>query len=42
MLIVCFAHDDEPGKRIALLDAVAEAFPQITSLYYVINRKLFL
>ena len=40
MLIVCFAHDDEPGQRIALLDAVAEAFPQITSLYYVINRKL--
>ena len=40
MLIVCFAHDDEPGQRVALLDAVAEAFPQITSLYYVINRKL--
>ena len=40
MLIVCFAHDDEPGQRMALLDAVAEAFPQITSLYYVINRKL--
>ena len=40
MLIVCFAHDDDPGQRVALLDAVAEAFPQITSLYYVINRKL--
>ena len=40
MLIVCFAHDDEPGQRVALLDAVAEAFPQITSLYYVINKKL--
>ena len=40
MLIVCFAHDDEPGQRVALLDAVADAFPQITSLYYVINRKL--
>ena len=40
MLIVCFAHDDTPGERIALLDAVAGAFPQITSLYYVINKKL--
>ncbi|MBR1576210.1 MAG: 23S rRNA (uracil(1939)-C(5))-methyltransferase RlmD [Bacteroidales bacterium] len=40
MLIVCFAHDDTPGERVALLDAVAEAFPRITSLYYVINRKL--
>ena len=40
MLIVCFAHDDEPGQRVAMLDSIAEAFPQITSLYYVINRKL--
>ena len=40
MLIVCFAHDDTPAERVALLDAVAEAFPQITSLYYVINKKL--
>ena len=39
MLIVCFAYEDEE-KRTALLDAVSEAFPQITSLYYVINSKL--
>ncbi len=38
MLIVCFYHEDAV-KRIALLDAVAEAFPQITSLYYVVNSK---
>lgn len=40
MLIVIFAHDDEPEKRIALLDAVASEFPGITSLYYIINTKL--
>ncbi len=38
MLIVCFYHD-APEVRTALLDAVAERFPQITSLYYVINGK---
>jgi len=40
MLIVVFAHDDSPSERIGLLDAVSEQFPQITSLYYVINSKL--
>ena len=39
MLIVCFAHEDE-ARRKALLDAVAAAFPSISSLYYVINTKL--
>ena len=39
MLILCFFHEDEP-RRTALLDAVAERFPEITSLYYVINQKL--
>ena len=39
MLIVCFFHDDV-AKREAMLDAVIEAFPQIKSLYYVINSKL--
>lgn len=39
MLIVCFAYDDEE-RRCGLLDAVYEAFPQITSLYYIINSKL--
>ena len=38
MLIVCFYHEDKEA-RTALLDAVAEKFPQITSLYYVINGK---
>ncbi len=39
MLIVCFAREDRK-RREALLDAVSEAFPQISSLYYVINAKL--
>ena len=39
MLIVCFFRD-EPSLREALLDATIAAFPQIKSLYYVINSKL--
>ncbi|MBR1872142.1 MAG: 23S rRNA (uracil(1939)-C(5))-methyltransferase RlmD [Bacteroidales bacterium] len=39
MLIMCFAREDEKA-RTALLDAVLEAFPAITSLYYVINGKM--
>ena len=39
MLILCFFHEDKE-KREALLDAVSAAFPEITSLYYVINEKL--
>lgn len=38
MLIICFYHEDAEA-RTALLDAVSAAFPQITSLYYVINGK---
>ena len=38
MLIMCFYYEDAES-RTALLDAVADAFPQITSLYYVINGK---
>lgn len=38
MLIICFYHEDKT-QREALLDAVSEAFPQIVSLYYVINGK---
>lgn len=38
MLIVCFACEFD--GREAMLDAISEAFPQITSLYYVINSKL--
>lgn len=39
MLIVCFALDDGPRIK-ALLDAVSREFPQISSLYYVVNEKL--
>ena len=39
MVIMCFFYEDR-GKREAMLDAILEAFPGITSLYYVINRKL--
>ena len=38
MLIVAFGDEDE-NARTRLLDAVSERFPQIKSLYYVINRK---
>ena len=38
MLIMCFYHEDVEA-RTALLDAIAAEFPQITSLYYVINGK---
>ena len=38
MLIVCFFRE-EIEKRIALLDAIAAEFQQITSLLYVINGK---
>ncbi len=39
MVILCFFYD-EPETRIPLLEALCEAFPQIKSLYYVINRKM--
>lgn len=39
MLTVIFSHEDAPARE-ALLDAVQEKFPQITSLYYVINSKM--
>ena len=38
MLIICFGH--EFAGRVKMLDAIAAEFPQITSLYYVINEKL--
>lgn len=38
MLIVVYAYD-EPETRNPMLDAVAESFPRISSLYYVINGK---
>lgn len=39
MLILCFAQADEAPRK-ALLDALVKEFPQITSLYYVVNEKL--
>ena len=39
MLIICLAREDK-NARTALLDAILAQFPQITSLYYVINEKL--
>ena len=38
MVIVCFASDF--GGREAMLEALCAEFPQITSLYYIINSKL--
>ncbi len=38
MVIVCFAADFEGRERF--LDAIAAEFPQISSLYYIINSKL--
>lgn len=37
MLIICFGCEFE--GRVRMLDAIAAQFPQITSLYYVINTK---
>ena len=37
MVIVCFGEDFP--ERAPLLDAVAKEFPQVSSLYYVINDK---
>lgn len=38
MLIICFYRNDKQAIE-KLLDAVAEKFPQIVSLYYVVNEK---
>lgn len=38
MLIMCFYHENKKARE-GLLDAVSAEFPQITSLYYVINGK---
>ncbi|OEY73658.1 23S rRNA (uracil(1939)-C(5))-methyltransferase RlmD [Salegentibacter salarius] len=38
MVLIQFFHEDKE-KRELLLDAVAEMFPEITSLQYVINEK---
>lgn len=38
LLVMSFGHEDEP-KRVALMDHIRNNFPQITSLWYVINDK---
>lgn len=38
MLILCFACEFE--GREAMLDAISERFPEVSSLYYVINSKV--
>ncbi len=38
MVIVVFAYDDEPARTL-LMTHIQQAFPQITSLMYVINGK---
>ncbi len=38
MVVVQF-FEDAPEKRILLLDAIEEKFPQVTSLQYIINPK---
>lgn len=39
MVIMCFFYECREDRE-KMLDAILEAFPQITSLYYVINNKL--
>jgi len=39
MVILCFSCEDIE-RRTALLDALMDRFPELTSLYYVINTKL--
>ena len=39
MVILCFFYEHREVRE-GMLDALSEAFPQITSLYYVINSKL--
>ena len=38
MLIVVF-YEDDADKRKHLMDAIAETFPQITALLYIVNQK---
>lgn len=38
MVLIQFFHEDEENRKL-LLQAVAEEFPQVTSLLYVINSK---
>ena len=38
MLIICFGH--EFPERKEFLDAIAKEFPEISSLYYLINEKV--
>ena len=39
MLIMCFGFEDK-DRRTALLDALIREFPEIKSLYYIVNTKV--
>jgi 23S rRNA (uracil1939-C5)-methyltransferase len=39
VMVVLQFFKDQPGKRKLLLDHVATAFPEVTSLQYIINEK---
>lgn len=39
MVILCFFYEDR-NTRERMMDALSEAFPEITSLYYIINNKM--
>ena len=39
MLVICFGREEE-ARRKALLDALKARFPEIKSLWYIINAKL--
>ncbi len=39
MIVVCFGYEDKKAIK-TILDATAERFPEIVSIYYVVNRKL--
>lgn len=41
MVIMCFFYENREDRE-KMLDAIANAFPQITSLYYIINNKLMI
>lgn len=39
VMVILVVHDDKPDVIFALLDHLLVLFPQITSMFYVINRK---
>ncbi len=39
IMVILVVRDDEPDLIFAILDHLQSLFPEITSLYYVVNRK---